>query len=196
MPFCASCPDSRRLSAALDLLRQIVRLPAQLVLLAHQLLELALQLVGRQLRAREIALLAAQLFLPSRQIADPIERARAFLVVWLLFDLRPGLVVGLLLALQLAIEQVGQILTLTAVPAARPPLLCCEHLSASDLRFRLEQRVQRRHLVRDRVRRVLSSQLLDGASHRRNRVGHGIGRRLGLRRDLLRRPGTVRRRGR
>ena len=73
---------------------------------------------GGQVRFGELALLAAQLFLPPRQVPESVERAVGLLAFGLRFDLRLVLVVRLLLPLQLAIEQVGQILRLAVADAA------------------------------------------------------------------------------
>ena len=89
------------------------------------------------------------------------------------------LVVGLLLPLQLAIEEVGQILRLAVAVAAAAAVLLLLDLALPDFRLRLEQRVQRRHLVRNRVGGLLRLQLLQRAGHRVDGVAHRIaGRRL------------------
>jgi hypothetical protein len=96
-----------RLIRGLELSPEALRSFAQLLLFPRQPLELAFLLFRRDLRLRQLTLAAAQVLLPSRQIANPVESAVLFLMVGTLFDLqrvrsRP------LLALQLLVEERGQ----------------------------------------------------------------------------------------
>ena len=92
-----------------------------------------------------------------------------------LFDLRPRLVVGPLLALQLLVEERRQILALPAGPAVAGAGLLLHHLAPADFRLRLQQPLQRRHLVRQRVAGPLPFELLERPRHRCDRRADRIG---------------------
>jgi hypothetical protein len=92
-------------------LRSFLRLLAKPVLLARQRLELALSLLRRQARIGQLPLLAAQLLLPPRKLANAIAR-RLALRFLALFNLRTRFVVRALLALQFLVEERRQILAL------------------------------------------------------------------------------------
>ena len=93
----------------------------------------------------------AELLLPPREIPDAIQRALVtLLTLGLLFDLRLRLVIRALLPLQFPIEQVGQILPLPAVAAAVRTAGLLHHLPPAHVCLRLQQPVERFHLVRDR----------------------------------------------
>src|SRR5260221_6570661 len=166
-----------------ELFRRLFHLPPQLFLLSRQLFELTLHLFRGQAALREVALLPAQLFLPAREVLDLVERAVGPGPLGLRLDLGLGFVAVLRLALQLAIEQVRQILSLAIAVASDAPLLLLLHLTVADVGLRLEQGVQRRHLVRNRVGGLLRLQLLERAAHRVDGVAHRIaGRRVRTRR--------------
>ena len=139
----------------------------------------------------QLALAAIQVLLPPREILDAIERIVIRLpLLRALLDLRALLVVGPLLALQLLVEERGQILARAIAAAAAGAAGLLHHLAAADFRLRLQQPVQRGHFMRDRVARALRAELLDGACHRfdgcRDALTGAWPRRLRLRPDPLR----------
>ena len=142
----------------------VVHLPAQLLLLPREPLQRAAQGLRIVARVRQRAFrLPAEGILPVGQLPDAPARLA------LLRCRRRGrrgaiLVVGPLLAPQLAIEQRRQILArLRAEPPARRRLE--RHLRPAHLRLGLEQPVQGRHLGRDRRRRVVRPQGRRGGAH-------------------------------
>ena len=185
---CAPCAPwaprrSLRALAALllrHLLRGLFRLAPQLLLLARQLLELALHLLGRR----------GSLFASSRcwRLSSSCRCARSrirssallfFLPSGCRLDLRLALVVRRCWRFSSRSNRLDRSCP-WRLPLAPPPLFCCCDLALADLGLRLQQRVERGHLVRDGAGGLLRLQLLERAAHRVDRVAHRIAGR-GLR---------------
>jgi hypothetical protein len=125
----------------IELTRELVDLPLQLLLIEAQALQPALPFFGAEVCARERLLLAAQGLLPLRHLTHPAERLAFLVLLLLLVCTRAGaiLVVGALLALQLAVEERRQILIAVAASAASGRLILRLHdLAAAHLRFDLQ----------------------------------------------------------
>ena len=133
--------------------RQLFGLLPQLRLLAREPLEAALQFVRAQALALsgKVFLLPRELLLPPRQLAHAVERAVAAAVLTFLRALL-RLVVGLLLPLQLAIEQGREILLRAVGPTGPRPVCLLPHdLTALDFRLRAQQVVQCFHFRGQRL---------------------------------------------
>ena len=112
-----------------------------------------------------------ELVLTPSEVFDGVERAG--LRVGSLRRALRGLVVGLLLAPQLLVEQRRDVEV--AVGVARPGRRGVErHLSMPDLHLRLQQLVERLHLGRKRLARLQGLEGHDGAVHGSHRRRHGI----------------------
>ncbi len=158
----------------------------QLLLVARQLRELALAfLFGHPL---QLSLARIDRFLALGEITNAVGRLLVLLRRSFL-DLRALLVVGALLPLQLFIEQRRQVLRLTvAAAAAGVAVLLLGDLAAPYFRLCLQQTVERRHLVGDRLTGTIGRELLNRLRHRGDRGRDRVVARGGLRRadDLLR----------
>ena len=145
---------------------------AQLGLLARELLQLALALLLRERRTGQILLASQQLVLPPRQILDPIERLGGVGLRSLAAPRR--FVAGLLLALQLAIEQGRDVVV--AIGIARRPgrRLVHAQLPALDVGLRLQQVIEGLHLRRQRLAGLERLERRHGAAHRIGGSGHRV----------------------
>ena len=140
-----------RLLLARHLTRELLRLLPELGLIARELFELPLQLLfGHSIPLpRKLLLLLEQLVLPARQVLDLVER----LAIRILSLLARGrrLVIGLLRSLQLLVEQRRDVVIPVAVPGAALARLLARNLTLLDVGLRLQQRVERLHLGRQRL---------------------------------------------
>ena len=157
-------------------LRELFGLLPQLVLFAGQALELPLQLGFFELVAipREIALLPVERILAPGELANPLEQIVLLVVVLPLFGRVGRLVIRGLALAQLLIEQRRQVGLRAIRSAAASGLLRPRHLAAARVGNRLEQVVERFHLVRQRRRRADLVQLADRAPHRLDRAAERI----------------------
>ena len=172
---CSPClPDwpclAHLLRLLLHLLGKLFGLPPQLGLVAREPLETALHflLVHLLAIARQVVLLTGQRFLPPRQRTHFFEQLVARVGLALFHALR-RLVVGLLLPLQLAIEQRREILLVAVRPAAAAVGLLARDLAALDLGFGPQQMVQRLHLGWQRLVGLHRVERPLGARHRLRR---------------------------
>ena len=186
------------LLALLHLLGKLLRFLLQPLLLARQAIQPALRLFGTDLRslARQLLLLAREVVLPAGQLPNLVERRLTLGRFLARLDAVLLLVIGLL-AHQLLIEERRQVLVATATAAAATLTgLLPRQLATTDLRLRLQQLVERLHLVGDRAARVELLELRHGSIHRFAGRLQRHGRRLGLRRLDASAPARRRRRRR
>ena len=162
-------PLYRRVGNKDDLLGAV----AQLVLLARQTVQLPPPLLVREARlvARELLLAPHQFVLPPRQLLDAVDSG--LVAVLGLFSARLVLVVGLLVLRQLLVEQARQVLRRAVLSVALPRTLLL-NLPLLHVGLRLEQRVQRLHLVRHRTGGPKRVEFAHGRAHRPRCGGHRI----------------------
>src|SRR5207247_6676939 len=130
--------------------RQLLRFLAQLHLFAREFLQLAFQVGFAQLPG-ELLLFPQKLVLPPREFANLVEQAR--IRVLLLLRSVSRLVIGLLRALQLLVEERRDVVVPVVVARTARARLLSGHLPPLHLGLCLEKRIERRHLGRQRVGR-------------------------------------------
>ena len=157
----------------LQLLGHLLGAVAQVVLLARQAVELALALLRRQLvlAARELLLLAHEFVLTLRQLLDAVDRGS--IGVFRLLGAGLVLVVRLLVLRQLLVEQAREVFGGAVLRLAGAGLLPLD-LALAYVGLRLEEGIQRLHLVRHRIRRLQRIERVDRLAHRLRRRRHGV----------------------